>query len=71
MQIARKPARHAEQAEKIVSFVGEREIAAVMAAIGDPFGTSEGCAFSPDGQHHAIGSCGDVVCCHCARIFWG
>ncbi|QOG20408.1 hypothetical protein [Bradyrhizobium sp. SEMIA] len=69
MHVARKPARHAETA-KIVHFVSEREIGAVMAAIEDPFGTSARCAFSPDGQHHAIGSCGDVVCCHCSRIFW-
>ncbi|KGT75834.1 hypothetical protein MA20_32110 [Bradyrhizobium japonicum] len=69
MQIARKPARHAETA-KTVRFVSEREIAAVMAALEDPFGTAERCEFSADGQHRAIGSCGDVVCCHCARIFW-
>lgn len=70
MHVARKPARHAEQSVKIVNFVSEREIAAVMAAMEEPFGTAERCAFSADGQHHAIGSCGDVVCCHCARIFW-
>jgi hypothetical protein len=70
MQIARPPARHAERPADIISFVGEREIAAVISAIEDPFGTDARCTLSPDGRHHAIGSCGDVVCCHCARIFW-
>lgn len=70
MQIARKPARHAEHSAKIVSFVSEREIAAVMCTNDDPFGTQDRCSFSPDGRHHAIGSCGDVACCYCARIFW-
>lgn len=70
MQIARTPARHAERPANIISFVGEREIGSVIATIADPFGTSARCTLSPDGRHHAIGSCGDVVCCHCARIFW-
>lgn len=70
MHVARKPARHAGETARIVRFVSERETAAVMRAAEDPFGAGERCAFSPDGQHHAIGSCGDVVCCHCSRIFW-
>lgn len=36
----------------------------------DPFGVDDPCEFSPTGQHAAIGSCGDVVCCHCSRVFW-
>jgi hypothetical protein len=71
MHVATRPARHAEQPPRTVRFVSEREIAAVMSAVADPFGTSQRCDFSPDGRHHAIGSCGDVVCCHCSRIFWG
>ncbi|WP_439398977.1 hypothetical protein ACRQ5Q_16680 [Bradyrhizobium sp. PMVTL-01] len=71
MHVATRPARHAGEAAKTVRFVCERDIAAVMSAVADPFGTSERCDFSPDGQHYAIGSCGDVVCCHCSRIFWG
>ncbi|UFW75153.1 hypothetical protein [Bradyrhizobium sp. WU425] len=71
MHIAPKPARHAAQSAKVVKFVSERDIAAMIAAVEDPFGAGERCAFSADGQHHAIGSCGDVVCCKCAKIFWG
>lgn len=69
MHVQRKPARHAEP--KVVKFVSERDIAAMIAAVEDPFGAGERCAFSVDGRHHAIGSCGDVVCCNCAKIFWG
>ncbi|MDX3971108.1 MAG: hypothetical protein QHD01_31565 [Bradyrhizobium sp.] len=71
MHVATRPARHAEQNPRTVHFVSECEIAAVMSAVADPFGISERCAFSADGEHHAIGSCGDVVCVHCSRIFWG
>lgn len=70
MQIARIPARHAEHPGTIADFVSPRRIAAAIAAVEEPFGTGERCALSPDGRHLAIGSCGDVVCCHCARIFW-
>lgn len=71
MQIAPKPARHAAQTAKVVKFVSERDIAAMIAAAEDPFDAGAQCAFSADGRHHAIGSCGDVVCCNCAKIFWG
>jgi hypothetical protein len=52
----------------ISRFIGEREIAAVFRAT-DPFLVDDFCSLSPTGQHVAIGSCGDVVCCHCSRVF--
>ena len=69
MGFARSPAPHVIKSAEIVSFIGEREIAAVFRAI-DPFGVDDACELSPTGQHAAIGSCGDVVCPHCSRIFW-
>jgi hypothetical protein len=69
MGYARNPAPHVSQSAKVVSFVSEREIAAVFRA-ADPFGIDNACELSPSGRHAAIGSCGDVVCGHCARIFW-
>lgn len=69
MGYARSPAPHVIDAAKVISFVGESEIAAVFNAF-DPFGLDPACEFGPNGRHTAIGSCGDVVCCHCSRIFW-
>jgi len=54
---------------KIIHFVGEREIATVMRSL-DPFGVDDPCAFSPTARHYGIGSCGDVACCYCGRVFW-
>jgi len=44
------------------------EHAAWVARTGDPFGIDEPCTH-PEG-HCAIACCGDVVCCHCAKVFW-
>ena len=58
MSHARQPAPHVMLFARIVSFVGEREIAAAFRAV-DPFGIDDACELSPTGQHSAIGSCGD------------
>lgn len=70
MGIARNPASHVIKAAQVIRFIGERNLAEVFAAV-DPFGLDNDCEVSPNGQHQAVGSCGDVVCCHCAKIFWG
>lgn len=57
------------RATTVVRFTGEREIAGVLHA-NDPFGIDDRCAFNPTGQHYGTGSCGDVVCCYCSRVFW-
>ena len=36
---------------------------------GDPFGIDDPCPQNSSG-HYAIASCGDVVCVHCAKVFW-
>lgn len=54
----------------ICTFISETEIATVFAT-ADPFGLDDLCTLSPTGRHQAVGSCGDVVCCHCSKIFWG
>jgi len=42
----------------------------VAEAIGpaDPFRLVHDC-INPAG-HDAIAACGEVVCCHCAKVFW-
>jgi hypothetical protein len=68
MGYARQPAPRAIRSADVV-FVITSEIAAVIRA-SDPFEIENVCELSPTGQHAAIGSCGDVVCCHCAKVFW-
>lgn len=35
----------------------------------DPFLVDDPCPMNPTG-HKPIASCGEVVCWHCAKIFW-
>lgn len=51
----------------ISSFVAEREIAQVLRE-QDVFLIENDCV-NPKG-HGAISSCGEVVCPHCAKVFW-
>lgn len=44
------------------------EIAQAMAEATEPFSIEIIC-LNPAG-HDAIASCGEIVCPHCARIFW-
>lgn len=34
----------------------------------DPFGIAHDC-LNPAG-HDPIAACGEIVCCHCAKVFW-
>jgi hypothetical protein len=65
----RQPSRHVIESARIVCFIGEQEITDAFRA-ADPFGVADRCELGPRGEHYAIGSCGDVVCAYCARIFW-
>jgi hypothetical protein len=72
MGYARQPSPHVVEAARsgqVVTFIGEREMDAVLRC-ADPFGIDDVCEFNPIGKHYGIGSCGDVVCCYCGRIFW-
>lgn len=53
----------------VCTFVSEREIAEVMARVSDPFGIDDRCLLGPNGEHVGIGSCGDVACRYCGKIF--
>lgn len=53
---------------QLYQFVTERESASVMRAV-DPFQVDDLCPFNATG-HAFAGSCGDVVCVHCARVAW-
>lgn len=57
----------AQAISAVMAFVGEREIGEVMAA-QDPFRLDHDC-ISPSG-HDVIASCGEIVCRHCAKVFW-
>lgn len=35
----------------------------------DPFRVADPCPFNAGG-HDPITSCGETVCCHCAKVFW-
>lgn len=70
MSFHRSPAahviRHAEGAP-VIRIVTPADIATVMRE-QDPFGIALHCT-NPAG-HQPIASCGEIVCAHCARIFW-
>ncbi|EJN07918.1 hypothetical protein PMI42_07448 [Bradyrhizobium sp. YR681] len=51
----------------IKTFVGEQEIARILAE-QDVFLIESDCV-NPAG-HGAVSSCGEVVCPHCAKVFW-
>lgn len=55
------------QAIAILQPRATEEIAAILAG-QDVFGIDHDC-LNPAG-HDAIASCGDVVCPHCAKVFW-
>lgn len=52
----------------MANFVG-REAIAQIERERDPFNLADPCPFNPTG-HQTIVSCGEIVCWHCARIFW-
>lgn len=58
----------APNAPHVYRFVTEREIASVMGEI-DPFQVDDRCPFNATG-HGYTGSCGEVVCAHCAKVAW-
>ena len=36
----------------------------------DPFVIDGACEFNGGGAHQIIAGCRDIVCAHCARVFW-
>lgn len=50
----------------VTPFVAQ-ELAFVVRTV-DPFGVEHNC-LNPAG-HDPIASCGEIVCCHCAKVFW-
>lgn len=45
------------------------DISARVRREADPFRCDDPCPVNPAG-HRTIASCGEVVCWHCAKIFW-
>ena len=54
-------------AATVSAFVAEE--VAFANRTSDPFWVDDPCPFNPTG-HQFIGSCGDVACCHCAKVVW-
>lgn len=59
--------RHAEGRPSVIHLATDED-ARRIAAEQDPFGIELHCT-NPAG-HQPIASCGEIVCCHCARVFW-
>lgn len=57
------------QRPRVSEFVAAPVVAAARARL-DPFGIDDPCLQNAGGLHQPIGSCGDVVCCHCTKVFW-
>jgi hypothetical protein len=53
----------------LIAFIAEEEIAIVAASL-DPFLIDGPCPHNGGASHQPVGSCGEVVCRHCAAIFW-
>lgn len=69
-RIKQQPAAtRAEIACVVANFIGEREIADIIAE-QDPFGIEDRCPGHPAG-HYPIRSAGDIVCAHagCGKVF--
>jgi hypothetical protein len=47
----------------------ERQLA-IHFPLPDPFLVCDPCPHNGGGAHEAFPSCGDLVCRHCARVFW-
>lgn len=55
--------------EQVAQFLCLEDISARANRERDPFNVADPCPVNPTG-HQTIVSCGEVVCWHCARIFW-
>lgn len=48
----------------------EAELARLLTCTpADPFNIDNACPFNATG-HDPIATCRDIVCCHCAKVFW-
>lgn len=54
--------------EVVVDLIPQSEIVRVKREHSDPFGLAFHC-LNPAG-HQPTASCGEIVCVHCARVFW-
>lgn len=64
----REAFNRAQVRDAVVHFIGEQEIAQVLAA-QDPFQCDDPCPGHPAG-HFPIRSAGDTVCAYCSKVFW-
>jgi hypothetical protein len=52
----------------VSAFAREQEIATLLRE-QDPFLCDDPCPMNAGAPHRPIPSCGDIVCCHCAKVF--
>jgi hypothetical protein len=64
----RRPARSRAEIAAVVSTFLSAEDLGLVQRTQDPFGLDHDC-INPGG-HDAIASCGEIVCVHCAKVFW-
>lgn len=55
--------------DKVTEILCLEDVSARTMREADPFLVADPCPCSPRG-HQTIVSCGEVVCWHCAKIFW-
>lgn len=64
---ARQGRPNVKRGGEVARIVTPAELATIMRE-QDPFGLELHCTNA--GGHQPIASCGEIVCCHCARVFW-
>ena len=53
----------------LIAFIAEEEIAATFRRL-DPFLIDGACPMNGGAFHQPIRSCDEIVCAHCATVFW-
>lgn len=56
-------------ADRVTQMLCLEDVSARVCREADPFNIADSCPVNPNG-HQTVVSCGEVVCWHCARIFW-
>jgi hypothetical protein len=64
----RKALRRVQVLDVVSAFAREQEIAQLLRE-QDPFGCDDPCPMNAGAPHQPIQSCGDLVCCHCSKVF--
>ena len=70
LRTMQRPSPRRERIKQTVTeFLCLEDVSARISRERDPFNVDDPCPVNPTG-HQTIVSCGEIVCWHCARIFW-